>query len=195
MAAPGTGGKVVAPPRGAPEALLAHRRDPDRRSGLLHGRRRHAHIGEVVIFAVMAEFLARKASLDDGQPFEHAAEALAEWHPEGVEFLGRRPDPDRQIDARARNVVEYREVPQRYAPGCAAATAARKCQCGCAECAPPPPPRTEPATGSTRRARNGARSPIPRRSRALRPGPPLRGSRRRSRASAAGCPAACEFPC
>src|SRR5215471_9747188 len=110
MAAPGTGSKVVAPPRGAPDALLAHRRDPDRRSGLLHGRRRHAHIGEVVIFAVMAESFACKASLDDGQPFEHAAETLAEWHPEGVEFLGRRPDPDRQIDAPARNVVEYREV-------------------------------------------------------------------------------------
>jgi cyclohexanone monooxygenase len=57
------------------------------------------------------------------------------------------------------------------------------------------PPGTGPATGSTRRARNGARSPIPRRSRALRPRPPLRGSRGRSRASAAGCPAACEFPC
>jgi hypothetical protein len=58
----------------------------------------------------MAEFLACKASLNDGQPFEHAAEALAEWHPEGMEFLCSRPDPDRQIDAPARNVVEYREV-------------------------------------------------------------------------------------
>ena len=97
----GAGGKVITPPRGAPDALLAHRRDPDRRSGLLHGRRRHVHIGEVVIFAAMAEFLACKASLDDGQPFEHTAEALAEWHTEGVKFLDRRPDPDRQIDAPA----------------------------------------------------------------------------------------------
>src|SRR6516225_8967850 len=36
---------------------------------------------------------SRSRSLDDGQPFEHAAETLAEWYPEGVEFLGRLPDP------------------------------------------------------------------------------------------------------
>jgi hypothetical protein len=76
---------------------------------LFHGRE-NGPAGRLEARAISADFLGFLRPSRAVMPFEHVAEALAERHPEGVEFLARRPDPDRQIDAPARNVVEYREV-------------------------------------------------------------------------------------
>src|SRR6516225_8251290 len=106
IAAAGPRRQVIAAPRSPGDALVAHRGHPDRRPWLLHRGRRHAHIEELVVFAFVAEFLTRKAALDDPQRLKGPPEPFVERDPEGAEFFRGRTHTDRQIDPAARNVVE-----------------------------------------------------------------------------------------
>src|SRR6516162_1730647 len=80
VTAAGPGRQVIAAPRRPLDTLVAHRGHPDRRPRLLHRCRRHTHIGEVVIFAFVAEFLSGKAALDDPERFEGPPEPRSEEH-------------------------------------------------------------------------------------------------------------------
>src|SRR5438128_1499784 len=75
---------VIAAPSCPADTLLTHRRDPDRRAGLLHRCRRHAYVAEFVVFATMAELLAGEAALNDRQSLEGAPKAFVDRDPEGV---------------------------------------------------------------------------------------------------------------
>ncbi|HKM71132.1 MAG TPA: hypothetical protein VJX94_13945 [Stellaceae bacterium] len=110
VAAPSPRRQVIAAPRGPGHTLVAHRGHPDRRAGFLHRGRRHADIGEIVVFALVAERLSSEAALDDPQRLEGPPEPFVERDAEAMELLRGRADADRQIDPAARDVVENRDV-------------------------------------------------------------------------------------
>ena len=68
----------VSPGCDAPAAATAHRSDPHRRARLLHRGRRHADIGEIVVLALVAEFLSGKSALDDAKRLKSPPKALVE---------------------------------------------------------------------------------------------------------------------
>src|SRR6516225_716223 len=110
MAAAGPGRQVIAAPCGPGDALVAHRGHPDRRTRFLHRGCRHSHTGELVIFALVTEFLSGEAALDDSERLEGPPEPFVEGDAESAEFARGRTDADRQIDPAARDVVEDRDV-------------------------------------------------------------------------------------
>src|SRR6516225_997825 len=110
MTAAGAGGQMVAAPCGPGNALVPHRGHPDRRTWFLNRGCRHPHIGELVILALVTEFLSREAALDDPERFEGPSEPFAERDAESAEFLRGRADADREIAPPARDVVEDRDV-------------------------------------------------------------------------------------